>query len=1080
MAGISALRQVGKFKNNKKEYMFEMEKKAKSEIYNFYTVGDKILICSVYTSYNSKHVGVRKAGEFTREVYGSYDVYINFVNAIENGRNFNKDVSSATSLIMDEKTGDFLHLIQRKSIDNRFMHKQYVMESVTKSETIQQLDENGTELLLVEYFTEEEGKSVQCKKLKDKEYTLREHGEKDVKKYPMKTLEMIGLEKDLSWLECKKYSIINTKEEFDKLIEELRKVPDDEVVGFDTETTGLLINRFPIGHPKRDRLVGICISWQDNISYYIPIYHKLFDNIDENYCIEQLRPLICEKFASKYNKDGQVIKHGTAKNLVTHNGKFDWRVMYTYGIKLNFVHDTLLMQYLTNEGEFRTRKDLKTLARKELGMEMVELEDNYIKQKGIKLDIDFSLLPYENVKAYAPADADATRLLFKKKRIPKSMEFIYYIEIELMKYIAKTEYNGIRLDLELIAKQEVDAEKKKAELEQKIYDLVGHTFNIKSNVDLGNVMFTELKYPIIEWTDKKAPKTGKRTLKILAADKCKNEKGEIVQKYPFAVLLKTYKDQEKLLNGFLRKMLTENIDGFIFPSYDQCGTESGRISCNGPNLQQTPGKNREAICTDGDDYYFCIADYSQVEYRIMAGFGQEMDIIESFKDPETDHHSNMYSRMFNVPLEEVTSAQRKIGKLLNFGVTYGMGPYSLAITLFDDTSPEKIQEAADLTRLYFDSVPRIRDMLEESKDFASLYGYIETKFGRRRYFPEIRSNNRKIIDDNRRKAANTRVQGTGADILKIAHVKIERAIERLGLDAQIKISMHDELVVQTHKSINPWFMYKLMRECMEIQIKDFPPLFIGFNVGSNWAAGKRDDLEVPILLGEEMFAKGEHLKPGYKDPEKEVGAVIKEYVYNELIASIQEKNLNTVKKALDNPGVESKLKNYFGCSKPEEFEAFLNKIFAGEQIDLGSGHVVYNDIELKFIEDTDEDDEDDEKGELNIAAIKGLSIVNLDELELEETVVGSATDYYRNNYDIIEMDRTCYIKVDRLDVEGLVELKEYLQRNTANKGVGVQLVKFNPKLGRNEFIKTPYALYKIDKIDLFGILDKYNMIQKSA
>lgn len=459
----------------------------------------------------------------------------------------------------------------------------------------------------------------------------------------------------------------------------------------------------------------------------------------------------------------------------------------------------------------------------------------------------------------------------------------------------------------------------------------------------------------------------------------------------------------------------------------------------------------------------------------MAGFGQELDIIKSFQDPETDHHSNMYSRMFNVPVEEVTSAQRKIGKLLNFGVTYGMGPYSLAITLFDDTSDAKVKEAADLTRLYFDSVPRIRDMLEESKDFASLYGYIETKFGRRRFFPEIRSNNRRVIEDNRRKAANTRVQGTGADILKIAHVKVERAIEKLGLDAQIKISMHDELVVQVHKSVNPWYMYKLMRECMEIQIKDFPPLFIGFNVGNTWAAGKRDDLEVPVLLGEEMFAKGEHLKPGFDDPEREVELVIKEYIYNELIETIQEKNLNTVEKAMDNPGVESKLKNYFGCKEKSDFEKFLNKIFNGEQIDLGAGHVIYNDNELKFVEDTDEDDEDEEKGTLNMAAINGLSVVNLDELELEETVVGSASEYYRNNYDIIEMDNTCYIKVDKLDMSGLIELKDYLQRNTVNRGVGVQLVKFNPKLGRNEFIKTPYVLYRVDKIALFGILDKYTI-----
>lgn len=1034
------IRQEGVFRLKKKEYFVEVEKKSTAEVYNFYSANKGMLLCSVYTRYNSRAVGVKEAGSFEREVYGDFSVYLNFINTLDSAVRYGDGGLVSDSRMIVDDMGYFIQVVERKG--DYFYHKQCIKDNNVIEEYVTEIDElSGDEIYYIELKCVKEGKSVLCKKVKGVEYKLRDSGEKVTKRYPIKTLDMLGLEYNLDWLESKNYRILNTKEDFEEYLERLEAY--DGIVGFDTETTGLKINRFPVGHPERDYLVGICLSIEDNEGVYIPIKQRYFDNLDEGYVIEKLKPYIDKKGEKK-------------KSLGTHGGKFDFKVMYTYGVWLNIENDSYILQYMLTNGNFKLGGNgLKELALKEFGMDMIDLEDHFFPVRGKKADINFSVLPYDNVKAYAPADADATRMLIMKKlkELPASMRFLYWVEIELMKYIGRMEYYGIKLDIEKLVEQKKAAEKGLEEARQRIIDAVGHEFNVESVKELTQVLYDELGYKVFAWTDKGAPSTSKLALELLS----KEVDSEGRPRYPVAGLILEYRKVSQLLSGFLKKMLNENIDGYVFPLYNQAGTDSGRISCKEPNLQQTPGRNREVIIPDSDDYYFIVVDYSQVEYRIMAGIANEVEVVESFKDPDADHHIEMYARMYNMDRNKVTKDQRKKGKTLNFGLSYGMGPRSLALKLFTSDAPDKVAEAKELSDRYWDSVPNIRDMLLRTKDRAYVYGYVTTKFGRRRYIRDIRSDNYRKREGARRQAGNTRIQGTGADILKIAHVKVEREIDRLGLDAQVKISMHDELVVQVNKNINPWWMIKILRECMELKIKGFPPLYIGACVGGTWAVGKRDDLEVPIRMTEEMFSRGEHLVGAYEEPGKVVREQIQEFQIKELKRVIKDRGLDTIDKALNDSKVDRVISNYFSGYDAKDL---VGRLFCGEDIKIDDEYTFYNDGELEFDEDVDE----------GVLVASGEESVDKGDLKLEEPEVRTAEEAFKNDYRVIVHDRKCFIRVDNIKKSGIRELRDYLERQSSKVGNDVVLV--------NQGVAhvMPFKLYNVDKLKLSYILDKHTAV----
>ena len=455
-------------------------------------------------------------------------------------------------------------------------------------------------------------------------------------------------------------------------------------------------------------------------------------------------------------------------------------------------------------------------------------------------------------------------------------------------------------------------------------------------------------------------------------------------------------------------------------------------------------------------YYMIDIDYSQVEYRVMAALAGELDVIEDFKDPFADFHELMASRMFNVPLDEVTGIQRRDGKTLNFGVSFGMGDYSLAQNLFKDTSPESVEKAAKKRHEYFSGVPCIRDMFINIKDFAELNGYVETYFFRRRYLPDIQSKNFRIKENERRKAGNTRVQGTAADIMKIAFCRLAKLIKVKGFDIKIVGTIHDELLLEVNNKINPWQVVKMAREAMELVIPRFPPLYTGITVCRDWSDGKVDCLEIPIPLADIRINEVDKgmLNESVANPFYYVvddikwfcKEFIRGYIYNYMESIGEDKDagnttLEMAKRATGSHKAIKILKKYESIlieidGRPGEevtgkgLEIIMQELFGDRlvesNIEDGNNFDNIKVIDAEIDEDSlreiyavDEEylDEDidgfgEERVIINDIALSRLKN-KVEELELiPDKTVASAESAYRNSSNIKIINNVCYININ--------------------------------------------------------------------
>lgn len=291
--------------------------------------------------------------------------------------------------------------------------------------------------------------------------------------------------------------------------------------------------------------------------------------------------------------------------------------------------------------------------------------------------------------------------------------------------------------------------------------------------------------------------------------------------------------------------MKEHVDGWIFPHFNQAGTDSGRIAGYEPNLQQVSKKIRDIFIADSDEFYIFDADYSQIELRVMAGMAGDDFMIKAFSDPDNDIHVAKAALLHGIPEDKVDKEMRTQSKKLNFGIPYGMGPVTLAHEIFGKVTQETIAKAKYLYDKYFETSPKLKDLFTQLKDYASLTGYSVTKFGRRRYIPDLKSPDKKKRESGLRKAGNTPIQGTAADILKMAYVRLATKLRELypsedfrNPKVRIAGSVHDEVLLIVHKSINPWVLIKLARECMELKIDGFPPIFIGMHVCNTWGMVK--------------------------------------------------------------------------------------------------------------------------------------------------------------------------------------------------------------------------------------------------
>lgn len=795
--------------------------------------------------------------------------------------------------------------------------------------------ENGNEAPLLHETELKEGRSankfVKTKKLKYKmlndvyyKYDVETNGNSiEDFLYRTRPITEIAKEKGISleWVKEKNYRILTDTNEIKNYISGLALT--NEIVGFDTETTGLMVNS-----SRKDELVGICLSYEDNTGVYFPLQHERIENVEmgmEN-LIEMLRPYIDRNAKLR-------------KKLVTHNGYFDWRVMKTFDIDLNVVFDTFIRYSLLDVRESKGLRGLKSMASRMLNIEVLELNEMY--EKRSKQDIlavhdavfkqnlyvnpitkyklnsavewgdlqyDFRFASKDFVEIYGSADADFPRLIHKilDEEWDDSLDFVYNLEIGVIPAIGEQEYYGVKAIQEEYINLYHKTKDKLEALENKIYKEAGRKFDIGSPAQKSKVLFEDLKCPILSrfYTKKGQLSASTKVLEVLS--EYKNPDGTSM--YPIANYLQEHAKLTKLQTSFYGKLPKLIHAEHLYPSYMAFGAETGRFSCSNPNLQQTEPSSRSYMIPDSDDYYFLICDYSQVEYRVMAGLSQERKVVDFFNEnPEADYHIMAVSNMMNIPYEDVTSKQRKLGKKLNFGTTYGLHDENLAINLYGNSTPFHQMLARNARKQYFEGIPVLRDYFEHIRDVAQEKGYAETMFGRKRYINSFLKKNPSQYDiqSGRRQAGNMPVQGSSADIQKMALTRIYHGFKKRGHNehqARLVMNIHDEVVVQVHKSLNMWYALSIIKEAMEIDLSHlgFPPLYIGANVGYNWKDGKDDNLEAPVLLMKEKVDEvNNFLKSGktWRDlpttdkPKEEWLEEIQKFALRQVKEEIQKNNI---------------------------------------------------------------------------------------------------------------------------------------------------------------------------------------------
>ncbi len=594
------------------------------------------------------------------------------------------------------------------------------------------------------------------------------------------------------------YELVLTHDRLEYWIDNLVNA---DLVSFDTETTSLdYIDA---------RLVGISLSSEESTAAYIPLGHE-YENVPQQLCEKNVLSILQPLLES----------HDIKK--VGQNLKYDKHVLANHGINLNGIKDdTMLMSYIINSTS--NRHDMDTLANIHLNKNTTKYEE--ITGKGVK-QIPFKEVQLDIATNYAAEDADITlqlqKVLSKDLSSIESLQKIYSeIELPLLDVLTSMERNGTLIDSELLLNQSKEIGIKIEELEKKAYDLAGEKFNLSSPKQLQTLLFEKLKLPVIKKTPKGQPSTAEPILQELALD------------YPLPKVIMNYRMLTKLKTTYTDR-LPEQINlrtGRIHSSYHQAVTATGRLSSSDPNLQNIPIKSsqgrkvRKAFIAD-PGYLILAADYSQIELRIMAHLSGDKGLLSAFNSG-LDVHKATASEVFSVGIEEVSQEQRRCAKAINFGLIYGMSAFGLAKQL--DISRN---DAEQYKNMYFERYPDVLKYMESTRLLAAEQGYVETLFGRRLYLSEINSGNAIRRKAAERTAINAPMQGTAADIIKIAMINVH---EWLKSENNIKLIMqvHDELVFELPSEAAGPASKKieiLMSNAAELSV----PLIVDIGMGKNW------------------------------------------------------------------------------------------------------------------------------------------------------------------------------------------------------------------------------------------------------
>jgi len=608
------------------------------------------------------------------------------------------------------------------------------------------------------------------------------------KKEKPKESELDSYDEDIS-----SYELIDTAEGVEKLVEKLK---GSETLCFDTETGGV--------DPMKHKLVGISLSTTAGVAYYTPVGGE--KGIPQEQAVELLQPLFAEQQSLK----------------IAHNYKFDYMMLHRAGMEIEGrAFDTMIAGYLIDANQ---KLKMDTLAKQYLRYKPIpitELIGKGRKQKTMD-DID----PQE-ITVYACEDADVTLRLYEKLSdiLTKDEldEIAETIEFPLMEVLARMEINGVLIDKGMLKEFSTTLQGDLKDLEQTIYDKAGTEFNINSPQQLGEVLFDKMDLPAGKKTKTGQYSTAESVLKKLAAD---YEMPDLILKYRALSKLKsTYVDA-------LPKLINEET-GRIHTDFNQSVAATGRLSSSNPNLQNIPIRTergreiRKAFIAD-DGFQLLSADYSQVELRVIASIAEDENMMEAFKNDE-DIHSRTAKEIFGLDsIDEVTSDHRRKAKEVNFGIPYGVSAYGLARRL--NISNEEGKEMIDQ---YFERFPGILEYINETKQFAKEYGYVKTLMGRRRYIPEINSGNWNRRSWAERTAINMPIQGTAADIIKLAMINIQKYIEEEELRTKMLLQVHDELIFEIPDEETDEVPAKL-KEMMETAVEFSIPLKVDMGLADNW------------------------------------------------------------------------------------------------------------------------------------------------------------------------------------------------------------------------------------------------------
>ena len=582
----------------------------------------------------------------------------------------------------------------------------------------------------------------------------------------------------------------------------LAKIEAAELVALDTETTSI--------DYMEAELVGLSFSVEEGHAAYLPVshcYEGAPKQLNREHVLKRLRPWLEDASRSKLG----------------HHLKYDAHILENHGVTLRGMRfDSMLESYVLNSTAIR--HDLDSTARKYLDIETIHFED--VAGKGAS-QLRFDQVNLEQAAPYAAEDADITLRLHRKlwpmlETTGALAELYENVEQPLVPVLQRIEHCGVLVDEKRLAEQGAELAKKIVALEKKVHKEAGREFNLGSPKQLQEILFDELELPVVRKTPKGQPSTAEDVLQELAED------------YVLPELILGYRTLSKLKSTYTDKLPQQICPrtGRIHTSYHQAVAATGRLSSSDPNLQNIPVRTEEGrrirqAFVSPENYSLLAADYSQIELRIMAHISGDKGLLQAFAD-DLDIHRATAAEVFGVPPDDVDNDQRRSAKAINFGLIYGMSPFGLSRQL-----GISLDEARGYTELYFDRYPGVQDYMNQTRDQAKEKGFVETVFGRRLYLPDIQARQAQRRQYAERSAINAPMQGTAADIIKIAMLAVDDWLQTDGADARMIMQVHDELVLEVQSNIAEEVaahVARLMSDAASLQV----PLKVTTGIGSNW------------------------------------------------------------------------------------------------------------------------------------------------------------------------------------------------------------------------------------------------------